>query len=101
MADYIDRGAAIARVKKQMNRELTFGPWARYDRIAMVCYGIVIEALERLPSADVKPVVFCKDCKHRDPEDGKCDNGHTIIWQLARPDEWYCADGERRGNDNG
>ena len=56
MADYIDREAAIARVKKQMNRELTFGPWAWNDRIAKVCYGIVIEALERLPSADVKPV---------------------------------------------
>ena len=57
MSDYIDREAAIARVKKQMNRELTFGPWAWNDRIAKVCYGIVIEALERLPSADVKPVV--------------------------------------------
>lgn len=41
-------------------------------------------------------VVRCKDCKHRDPEDKKCDSGHGIVWQLPRPDDWYCADGERR-----
>ena len=43
-----------------------------------------------------KPLIMCKDCKHRDPEDKKCDSGHGIVWQLPRPDDWYCADGERR-----
>ena len=41
-------------------------------------------------------VIRCKDCKHRDPEDGKCDSGHGIQWQLPRPDDWFCADGEPR-----
>ena len=87
MDDYIDREAAIETV----------------STMALVVDErlMIIRRINALPSADVKPVVFCKDCKHRDPEDGKCDNGHTIIWQLARPDEWYCADGERRSNDNG
>ena len=40
-------------------------------------------------------IVRCKDCKHRDPEDEKCDCGHDIQWQLPRQDDWYCADGER------
>lgn len=40
--------------------------------------------------------VRCKDCKHRDPEDKKCDSGHFIRWQLPRDDDWFCADGERR-----
>ena len=40
-------------------------------------------------------IVRCKDCKHRDPEDKKCDCGHDIEWQLPRQDDWYCADGER------
>lgn len=39
-------------------------------------------------------VIRCKDCKHRDPEDRKCDSGHGIQWQLPRPDDWFCADGE-------
>ncbi len=41
-------------------------------------------------------VVRCKDCKHRDPEDKECDCGHAIQWQLPRPDDWFCADGERK-----
>ena len=43
----------------------------------------------------------CKDCKYRDPEDKKCDCGHTIQWQLPREDNWYCADFEKRGSENG
>lgn len=41
-------------------------------------------------------IVRCKDCKHRDPEDGKCDSGHDIQWQLPRTDDWFCADGKRK-----
>lgn len=52
------------------------------------------EMLEKLPSAQ-PDIVRCKDCKHRDPEDKKCDSGHGILWQLPRDDDWYCADGER------
>ena len=41
-------------------------------------------------------LVRCRDCKHRDPEDHKCDCGHGISWQLPREDDWFCADGERK-----
>jgi hypothetical protein len=43
----------------------------------------------------VGELVRCKDCKHRDPEDKKCDCGHGILWQLPRDDNWFCADGKR------
>ena len=47
--------------------------------------------------ADAQPdIIHCGECKHRDPEDKKCDCGHDILWQLPRDDEWYCADAERR-----
>lgn len=46
---------------------------------------------------DMVEVVRCKDCKHRDPEDGKCDSGHGIQWQLPRQDDWFCADAEPKG----
>lgn len=39
-------------------------------------------------------IIRCKDCKHRDPEDKKCDCGHDIEWQLPRQDDWFCADAE-------
>lgn len=41
-------------------------------------------------------LIRCGECKHRDPEDKKCDCGHDIRWQLPRDDNWYCADGERK-----
>ena len=44
-------------------------------------------------------LIRCRDCKHRDPEDKKCDCGHPIRWQLPRSDEWFCADAERRGEE--
>ena len=48
------------------------------------------------PTVDAVPVVRCKDCKHRDPEDKKCDCGgmpfDTQI--LPVPDAFWCAYGE-------
>ena len=41
-------------------------------------------------------IIHCGECKHRDPEDKKCDCGHDIIWQLPRDDDWFCGDAERR-----
>ena len=49
------------------------------------------------PTVDAVLVVRCKDCKHQDPDrfdDGEgnyvCRKGHG--W---KPDDWFCADGER------
>lgn len=56
-------------------------------------YDEDMEAIVSVPTVDI---VRCKDCKHRDPEDKKCECGHDIIWQLPRDDSWFCADGERR-----
>ena len=49
----------------------------------------VLEYAERFTRPDNCPLtelIQCKDCKHRDPEDKKCDCGHTIRWQLPRSD---------------
>lgn len=64
--------------------------------------GIDANDIARFPRVDAVPVVRCRECKHRDPEDHKCDCGHAILWQLPREDDWFCADGERKdgGADN-
>ena len=57
----------------------------------------MINAVEDYPAADVVPVVRCGECKHRDPEDKKCDCGgfeHAHMFPVA--DDWFCADGEKR-----
>ena len=69
-----------------------------------VCHGCQYEhnkyancidcAIANAPTVDAVQVVRCKDCKHcirSDSPIGWCE-GNTIFV----PDDWFCADGERR-----
>ena len=57
-------------------------------------YLKVIQRLALVPSA----IVRCKDCRHRDPEDHKCDSGETerqgCPFKVAN--DYFCAYGERK-----
>ena len=59
--------------------------------------GHTEEDVTRLLSLDVRPVVLCRDCRHRDPEDHKCDSGEMerqgCPFKVA--DNYFCAYGER------
>lgn len=61
MGDLISREDAIDRIEKQKYREPSIGVWKENDRVAMVCYDTVIDALKRLPSAEPRwiPVEEC------------------------------------------
>ena len=46
---------------------------------------------------EMKELVMCKNCKHRDPEDRKCDCG-GMPWNTQAfpvPDDWFCPYGEK------
>ncbi len=53
--------------------------------------------IEEQPTVDAVCVVRCKDCRHRDPEDHKCDSGEMerqgCPFKVA--DDYFCAYGER------
>ena len=84
MDELISRQEAI-ELLKQMRKDGDMVPWEGKN---------VFARIRELPT--IQPdIVRCKDCKHRDPEDKKCDCGHDIQWQLPRQDDWFCADGER------
>ena len=55
----------------------------------------VWERLKQYEDSDAIPVVRCKDCKHRDPENKRCDCGcwHT---PFTTNDNDFCSYGERR-----
>lgn len=55
------------------------------------------EFLENIPAANVVEVVRCKDCRHRDPEDNKCDSGEMERQGCPFPvhDDYFCAFGEK------
>ena len=78
-----------------ISRQAAIDLWEKYHPTIAVDVMQYDAELRELPTA--KPeIIRCKDCKHRDPEDKKCDCGHGILWQLPREDNWYCADAERR-----
>lgn len=55
------------------------------------------EIIKDIPAAEVRPVVLCKDCRHRDPECHKCDCGQFERAGCVFPvdDDYFCAYGER------
>lgn len=76
------------------------------DRFSEGCKASLKDALSTLkyftPTVDAVPVVRCKDCIHRDPEDFKCDCGvkerQGCIFAVA--DDYFCKDGERKTDEN-
>lgn len=50
------------------------------------------------PTVDAVPVVRCKDCVHRDPEDKGCDCGSLARQGCLFPvdDNYFCGYGERK-----
>lgn len=91
MAEYIEREAATKALCNSVPHSCDF------DDCERLCPGVA--ALDSIPSADVRPVVRCKDCRHRDPEDHKCDCGQLERAGCVFPvdDNYFCAYGERKG----
>jgi hypothetical protein len=129
MADFISRDAEIQffnawvdDIDKQINDSVAY-PHLRSDY--KVCKTQILDcvhAIEEMPAADVVEVVRCRDCKHRPvvtdeshpygfglacPKEGAyqdmtcpylCDD---VYYYRMPKDEWYCAEGERRADNDG
>ena len=61
-------------------------------------YAELENALNRIPAADVVPVVRCKDCHWRGREECamfyRCECGEQHTWET---DDDFCSYGERKG----
>ena len=79
-------------------------------------WNSAIEIIDKAPTIDIDrptrsqfkrmavqlgyaPVVYCKNCKHRDPENKRCDCG---CWNnpFTTNDNDFCSYGERKNNGN-
>lgn len=87
---YISREAAVKAANEWVS-EACMAPVMRISRL--------FDKLQKVPAADVAPVVYCKDCKHYDM--GVClkiysdGNIHSAAWQKRKPDD-FCSYGERK-----
>lgn len=50
-----------------------------------------------------EPLVRCKDCAYAFFKEGLVQHGHIVCtkpyterWQAVKPNNWFCADGERK-----
>lgn len=77
MKAYLDMDEVLRHCRRYIGQE--------YDEPYLVS-AVPEEVIRSLPPADVRPVVCCKDCKHRFNYD-ICTN---------RGDNWFCGYGERR-----
>lgn len=61
----------------------------------------MLKTIREQPTVDAVPVVRCRDCKYYGEEYGSC--GRTDIirsdMRIIMP-YWYCADGERKDDEN-
>ena len=95
MSDLISRQAAIDALAKFVPYAICDESTESYTNGLTDAYNLICQ----LPPAQPE-IIRCKACKHRDPEDKKCDCGHDIQWQLPRQDDWYCADAKRRTDES-
>ena len=91
MAEYIEREALPQK------KELGFFLDADFNAGWNAC----LNAIASIPAADVRPVVLCRDCKHKgwvqEPEHGKSvDYCHLI--ERCVDKQFFCAAGERKTN---
>ena len=81
-----------------------------YKQIKLICAGCkyfsenscaccsmeeCADAVADAPAVDAVPVVKCKDCKYRDPENKRCDCGCWHIPFITNDND-YCSYGEHR-----
>ena len=78
----------------QDSEELDLYDWMVHRIFVQNMSDIDMQTILNLPSAQPE-IVRCKDCKHRDPEDKKCDCG--MQWCVfPKRDDDFCSYAERK-----
>ena len=66
MPDYVEVGKILEFLDAETNAlNSTFGEIDGEAGTYVACFKNVRSYIERFPTADVEPVVHCRDCKHR------------------------------------
>ena len=93
MSDYIDRQAALNAINIEREYMTRRQEWGAEHILTHYGYRIIAD----MPSADVEPVVRCKDCVHRNGD--YCHNyGGIAYLQFVRMTD-FCSRGEREDGD--
>lgn len=83
MAEYIEREAFKAEIRRLSTHYLN-----EWDTLG------VLAAADRIPAADVRPVVTCSDCKWWTKQEASL-QGRCELLQMYPTGAWFCANGKR------
>mgnify|MGYP006974982926 FL=1 len=92
MSDYVEVGKILEFLDAETNAlNSTFGEIDGEAGAYVACFKNIRSYIERFPTADVEPVVRCKDCKYYLGL-AECEfEGH-----FSGGTDYFCADGERK-----
>ena len=106
MPRYIDAELLIDKLEEKMRTAEE--PYQLTDGERNFNFGLELatEIAFNMPTADVVEVVRCKDCRHLEILNGKeyyarCKWHNRLFASFGKADTrtWFCADGERRDDD--
>ena len=86
MSDYISREAAYQTLTEY------------YHHTTEGMHSALLEAISRVPAADVRPVVTCSDCKWWTKQEASL-QGRCELLQMYPTGTWFCANGKREGSE--
>lgn len=96
MDEYIKRSAGVSILRAKANMAVLMDSAQYFEKAAQI--------LEKLPTADVMPVLRCEDCKFscKDGNGRTCEGYWYELSEFAVPvkDDDFCSYGERKENNN-
>ena len=97
MAEYIDREAFKKSVDERYCKPCKTEGKDYNGCLCRACWvDDMLDEVECFQSADVAPVVRCKDCKHSWEDIGGLTCSHGVCVDCAVLADFYCAYGERK-----
>lgn len=97
MVKYIECEAAYRFAQDQLKKET--GAYSKGWNNALGVMKGALHNNDALPAADVVPVVRCKDCKYSAVDFENMRYCKFVTYYNHVPDDWFCADGERKDGD--
>lgn len=86
---------AILQADENSDKMLVLGS----GKSLVMAYALIKKKVENAPTVDAVPVVRCKDCKHHENEEiGMVYCPNQIGGWVG--ENWFCADGERKDDEN-
>lgn len=99
MTDYVDKGAVLKVIDEFVKNNRDYG----FFNIDIFDIKMMKKMINKIPVADVAPIIRCRDCKHFNHREHMCENSNVhddleggAQYSIYFDSEDYCSYGERK-----